>query len=39
LTALGAVLFLGEAVTARLVISAVAILGGVALAIGGRGGR
>jgi drug/metabolite transporter (DMT)-like permease len=37
LTALGAVLLLGEAVTARLVISAVMILGGVALAIGGRG--
>jgi drug/metabolite transporter (DMT)-like permease len=38
LTALGAVLLLGEAVTARLVVSAVAILGGVALAIG-RAGR
>jgi drug/metabolite transporter (DMT)-like permease len=36
LTALGAVLLLGESVTARLVISAAAILGGVALAIGAR---
>ena len=36
LAALGGVLLLGESVTPRLVISAAAILGGVALAIGGR---
>lgn len=36
LTAVGAVLLLGEAITVRLVVSAAAILGGVALAIAGR---
>jgi drug/metabolite transporter (DMT)-like permease len=36
LAALGAVLLLGESLTAQLVVSAAAILGGVALAIGGR---
>ena len=36
LAALGAVLLLGESMTARLVVSAAAILGGVGLAIFGR---
>lgn len=36
LAALGAVAFLGEAVSLRLVLAAVAILGGIALAVAGR---
>lgn len=36
LTAIGGVLFLGESLTARLILSAVLILGGVAVALRGR---
>jgi drug/metabolite transporter (DMT)-like permease len=36
IAALGGVLFLSEAVTLRLVLASLAVLGGVALAVGGR---
>ena len=39
LAALGAVLWLGESITLRLVLASVAILGGIALVLTQRGGQ